>query len=159
MKAWNSSYVVRAKHKLHNSGQQQKGGIRKVLASSRQGKDTSARGLGVMRDPTKAIMGREQTCEPVVKETLPSRVTWNPRNKQIVSNTAKALGSAEVLKQFVVAKTCGEQGRSRAKSLLVLLGHTCVALSQTNNASVWLHVCVSQGTDALDHVRSEFNEI
>lgn len=90
MKEWNSSYVVRAKHKLHNSGQQQKGGIRKVLASSRQGKDTSARGLGVMRDPTKAIMGREQTCEPVVKETLPSRVTWNPRNKQIVSKHCKS---------------------------------------------------------------------
>lgn len=68
-------------------------------------------------------------------------------------NTAKALGFAEVLKQFVVAKMSGEQGSCRAKSLL-LLGHTCVALSPSNDASVRLYV-----GDALDHVRSELNEI
>lgn len=74
-------------------------------------------------------------------------------------NTAKALSSAEVLKQFVVAKTCGEKQRSRAKSLLLLLGHMCVALGLSNYASVWLYVGVSQGTDALDHLSSELNEI
>lgn len=136
--------------------QQQKGGIREGLVSCRQGKDTSTRGLSVMRDPTKAIMGREQTCEPVVEETLPTCVTRNPRNKQIVSKHCKSswlCRSSEAI--------CGCKNMWRAgeiPSLLVLQGHTYVALSPSNNASVWLYVGVSQGTDALDHVRSEFNE-
>lgn len=43
-----------------------------------------------MRDPIKSIMGKEQIREPVAKETLPTRVSQNPRNKQIVSKHCKS---------------------------------------------------------------------
>lgn len=115
---WNLSYIVGAKHKFHDSVQQQKVGISEGLASSIQDKDTLARGLRIMRDSTKAITGRKQIFEPVVKGTLHTYVTRNPMNKQITYKHCKSpqlcRRSSEAICSY--KKTFREQQRFRAKS-------------------------------------------
>lgn len=63
-----------------------------------------------MRDSTKAIKGREQICEPVVKKILPTCVTWNPRNKQIVSKHCKSSWLCRSSEEMCICKNVWRAG-------------------------------------------------